>query len=146
MNVLKTSENEFEKVLVTNSFYTIFETKAFISFKGNRFQFKFDEISNIRIIKKEKNIFPIQFFLVSTTMFLVVFSVFEKDSLYQFVLLAFSALFFIATFFIKKVSYTLCVDKKRFEYNRFSIKSDKLDDVELFVKTIRKIKYKNSKK
>jgi len=54
MNLLKPTENELDKVIVTNSFYTIFETKAFISFNGTRFQFKYDDISNIKIIKKEK--------------------------------------------------------------------------------------------
>ena len=146
MNLLKPTENEIEKVLVTNSFYTIFETKAFISFNGDRFQFYFNEILNIRIVKKEKKIFPVLFLVVSASILLIIFSVFEKNTLYQFVYLAFSALFLILTFFIKRTLYTLCIDKKKFDYHRFTINSDKLDDVKLFVKTIRKIKYKNSKK
>ena len=147
MNLLNHTENEFEKVVVTNSFYTIFETKAFISFKkGDRFQFTFDEISNIRIVKKEKNIFTLLFLLFLATITCVFFSLIETNTLYQFSYLGFSYLFFILTFYVKKTSYTLCIDKKNLVRHRFTIKKELLGDVKFFVQTIREIKYKKSKK
>ena len=51
MNIVNHEENKFEKVVETNPLYTIFETKASISFKkGTEVQFSFDGGPEFRII------------------------------------------------------------------------------------------------
>jgi hypothetical protein len=103
MNKLNLAGNESEKVVITNSIFTIFETKAFISFKkGERFQFNFDEISTISIVKKEKNIFLILSLLLSATVACLFFSFVEVNSTYQVAYLVISYLFFMLTFYVKK--------------------------------------------
>jgi hypothetical protein len=146
MNLLNQADNEFEKVVITNSFYTIYETRAFINFKkGDRFEFSFDEISSIRIVKKEKNTFPILFILISATIAGLFFSIIEKNSLYQVLYLVSSGLFFILTFYVKKTTYKLCIDNKNSVLHRFTIKKEMLGDVKTFVQTIREIKKKIKK-
>jgi hypothetical protein len=83
MNIPNSQENQFEKVLVSNSLYTIFETKAYIYFKRKRLQFNFNEIKNIKIVKEEKKILNTLFFLVSATILFFVFAVFEKTLYYN---------------------------------------------------------------
>lgn len=146
MNLLNQADNEFEKVAMTNSFYTIYETRAFISFKkGDRFEFTFDEISSIRIVKKERNTFPILVILISATIAGLFFSIVEKNSLYQVLYLVSSGLFFILTFYVKKTTYKLCIDNKNSVLHRFTIKKEMLGDVKTFVQTIREIKKKIKK-
>jgi hypothetical protein len=141
MNLLNQVDNKFEKVVITNSFYTIYETKAFFSFKkGDRFEFSFDEISSIRIVKKERNAFPALVILISAIIAGLFFSFVEKNSLYQLLYLLISGLFFILTFYVKKTTYKLCVEKKNSVLHRFTIKKEMLREAKTFVQTIREIK------
>ena len=147
MNLLNQADNEFEKVVITNSFYTIYETRAFISFKnGDRFEFTFDEISSIRIVKKERNTLPVLVILISGIIAGLFFSVVEKNSLLQLLYLLSSGLFFILTFYVKKATYKLSIEKKNSVLHRFTIKKEMLGDVKTFVQTIREINKKNKKK
>jgi hypothetical protein len=140
MNLLNPLENKFEKVLVTNSFYTIFETKASISFKeGDLFQFSFDEISNIRIVKKDNKILPLSFILVFISLTGLCLAFFHANSIFQPAYLLISFLCFILFFFVKKTTYELYIDQKKSVRHKFTVKKEMLDDVKFFVKTIRKI-------
>ena len=147
MNLLNPLENKFEKVVVTNPFYTVFETKASISFKkGTGVQFSFDEISSIRIVKKEKNIVPVLFISVLACITGLCLALFETNSMLQLAYLLISSLCFISIFYVKKTTYELCIDQKNSVRHKFIVKKEMLADVKFFVKTIREIKrQKNSR-
>jgi hypothetical protein len=140
MNLQVVTENEFEKVVRRNSLYTIYETKALITLKNKkRFEFTFDEIYNIKIIKVERNIFPIQFLLVLATISGLFFSFIETNGLRQVVYLVISYLIFLSIFYVKKITYQLCIDKKNSNRYRLSIKTEMLGDMQTFVQTIKEI-------
>ena len=146
MNIINPIENKFEKVLVTNYFYTIFETKASISFKeGDLFHFNFDEISNIGIVKKENNILPLSFILILISITGLCLTFFHANSIFQIAYLLISFLFFIVCFFVKKTTYELYIDQKKSVRHKFIVKKEMLADVKFFVKTIRKIKRQKEK-
>ena len=147
MNKVNHEENKFEKVVVTNPIYTIFETKASISFqKGTEVQFSFDEISSIRIEKKENNIAPVLFMSVMVCIAGMCLAFFQTISILQIVFLFISFLCLILIFYVKKTTYVLRIDLKDSVRHKFVVKKELLADVKFFVKTIRETKRQNRKK
>jgi len=147
MNKLDHEENKFEKVIVTNPLYTIFETKASISFKkGTEVEFSFDEISSIRVIKKENNIVPVLIMSVMICIAGLCLAFFETSSILQIAFLLIAFLCLILIFYVKKTNYVLRIDLKDSVRHKFIVKKELLADVKFFVKTIRETKRQNRKK
>lgn len=147
MNILNHEENKFEKVVVTNPLYTIFETKAVVDFKkGERIEFYFNEISNIRVVKKVTYISLLSSILVFTFTTALCIAFYETNGGFQLVYLLFSLLCFILIFYVKKTTYELCLNQKNSVRHKFEVKKEMLADVKFFVKTIREIKRQNKKK
>jgi hypothetical protein len=147
MNKLNHEENKFERVVVTNPLYTIFETKASISFKkGTEVQFSFDEISSIRIIKKENIIAPVLLMSVLVCIAGLCLVFFETSSIIHLAFISISFLCFILIFYVKKATYELRIDLKDSVRHKFVVKKELLADVKFFVKTIRETKRQNRKK
>ncbi len=147
MNIVNREENKFEKVVETNPLYTIFETKAVVDFKkGERIELYFDEISNIRLVKKVTYISLLSFILVFTFTTALCVAYYETNSSFQLAYLLFSLLCFILIFYVKKRTYELYINQKNLVYHKFEVKKEMLADVKFFVKTIREIKRQNRKK
>ncbi len=135
MNKLGHEENKFEKVIVTNPLYTIFETKASISFKkGTEVQFSFDEISSIRIIKKENIIAPVLLMSVLVCIAGLCLAFFQTSSMIHLAFILISFLCFILIFYIKKTTYELRIDLKNSVRHKFTVKKEMLADVKVFCK------------
>jgi hypothetical protein len=144
MILLRPKEIESAKVIATNSLFTIVETKAQICFeKGEIFEFNFDEISNIRIVKKVESDFLLISLLVSVIMVTLFCSFIETNRLYKIPSLVISFVLFILLFYAKKKTYKLSIYKKNLDKYSYPIENEMVEEVKIFVQTIREIKRKN---